>query len=515
MASLPEENTEILNLKNVLQCVADYAQANRKTSTHLFSKELTLLDNMLAPAFCRIRLKTAAKGESKEECDDRADDERDEDMIQREMDIANRVYRPRDYTWADGVDVDLVLISHIKKEHYFANRLTSECNGVIIDPKTWRPVVVPLPALSLSPPRRELLQGMPNYNVFKVRDGTNVNLFYRGADQQSDKSSSASTSGWSFSTNALWSAAAIKWIGPRSYKEIFCSLLANYGLSLDSLDKRRVYSFGFRHHDFHPFTADPQAIWINKIAMADDPFTSIAADDVLVAAGIKEQQPVSKKDVIAEAISLGAVITDVEKYNAGTITTRAVIEAIEYMNKNAFNIYAGKTTNPSGIIHYGYVLRGNLAVVGSDILLESSLLQQVRRFIYDLPKANKGVDITPDNRLNFAVLRAALQQPDARNSFSILFPNLRGKMNEYLNYVALVAERIFTCLRKRNTRLRGDSQTISATARNVDALTTVFLPLFSSELRVDPYNVNARSIIRDCIENRRYLNIYFKVLCMS
>lgn len=182
--------------------------------------------------------------------------------------------------------------------HSYKNNLNNiyaqECNGLILERDTWKPLCVPTRTLRYnindSVSNSFLHQGL--YNIFKVQDGTCFNLYYyqptveeveeveeveqltKSIDKLSmvDKTSVNQpmpnallpltesmpdlTARWVISTASGYEMNNVRWEN-KTYLELISECLSQINLSWDAftsaLDKTNCYSFGFKHPEFHHF----------------------------------------------------------------------------------------------------------------------------------------------------------------------------------------------------------------------------------------------------------------------
>ena len=150
--------------------------------------------------------------------------------------------------------------------HSYKNNLNNiyaqECNGLILEMDTWRPLCVPTRTLRYnindSVSNSFLHQGL--YNIFKVQDGTCFNLYYYQHTVEQVKPLTESmpdlTARWVISTASGYEMNNVRWEN-KTYLELISECLSQINLSWDAftsaLDKNNCYSFGFKHPEFHHF----------------------------------------------------------------------------------------------------------------------------------------------------------------------------------------------------------------------------------------------------------------------
>ncbi len=198
-----------------------------------------------------------------------------------------------------GMAIGRVIISCERRAHRGGAPISSECNGVVIDARTWRPLVVPARAFSLY--KRGLSVKIDEhiaskvYDIIHVDDGTIVTLYNwfnptLGADE------------WCLATGNGYDVSTLKWSGPQTYAQIFFEVASLYPqfvassgmqliadkstndiktrLTFPGLDKSRCYTVGFRSHDFHPMMSDPARMWQIQYTIFDAPDDKHGVDQV-------------------------------------------------------------------------------------------------------------------------------------------------------------------------------------------------------------------------------------------
>ena len=154
--------------------------------------------------------------------------------------------------------------------------LCAECNGTVIDARTWPHLAVPPRAFdrAFAAPDADGVIRTGHYNVIQVIDGTVVTIYSWTHPKKGLVWCQASASGYDVSN--------LKRGGYETYAEVLFELLvksltflAATGLRLrrgllfvddvrfdfQTLDRGRCYTIGFRHPDFHTMAADPPGVW--------------------------------------------------------------------------------------------------------------------------------------------------------------------------------------------------------------------------------------------------------------
>ncbi|MCK9604129.1 MAG: hypothetical protein M0R66_07215 [Candidatus Omnitrophica bacterium] len=200
------------------------------------------------------------------------------------------------------------------------------------------------------------LRNIADYDVYRALDGTRITLYWVPRVGQ-----------WLMSTARSYDARGFRWIGARTYAEAFADALGRE-INWDALDKGEIYSFIFRHRDFHPLARDAPGVW---------QISGPALD------GIAQYKPLARADIPSA-------------------------ERMRFAAARAFSMCA-----TAGEVFYGYIFR---ARSGDDtvekqpraspaaVFLESTLHAFVREGMYDIPPHVTG--LTWETRPIYLHLRA-------------------------------------------------------------------------------------------------------------
>lgn len=288
------------------------------------------------------------------------------------------------------------------------NHYIQECNGLILEQNTWRPLVVPPRTLRFNidtdASNRFLHQGL--YHIYKVQDGTCFNLYYFGGK-------------WVISTARGHTMNDAKWNGDKTYQEIVTECLDRIGLTWDTftaqLNIKSCYSFGFRHPLMQKFregsTVDIYRLWfIQSVCLDNSDPKYLWSSDV---------SPITI--IPAQEIYPNTVSNLRELYKSASSALQ------DYLSKKE--------------ICYGYILRSvNSEQTGehSDLFIESSLMRAIRRIWYENNIIDRCHKAKWDKQL-VITLHAYL---DTQNyeTFLKLFPEYSGMTNIYSKYVTEVSQ---------------------------------------------------------------------------
>jgi hypothetical protein len=239
------------------------------------------------------------------------------------------------------------------------DKITYECNGLILEAPNWNPLTIPCPTAktSVNNDIANKLITRGEYNIYKITDGTVIYLY-----NWKNK--------WYISTTRGIDMANIK-IGTLTYIDLLNDALAKYNTNFDEfvekLDSENSYSFVIRHAVIHPFTPDEDEglIFVHTVTTKGGTIKFVRTHKLPF--DIPCQVEVSKGVKLRELYS--DVYTALDKWVA---------------------------TKKDPL--FGYMLISNQPFkTGGDhscILLVSSLMYQIRKFAYDGPFMKYGEDRT-------------------------------------------------------------------------------------------------------------------------
>lgn len=233
-----------------------------------------------------------------------------------------------------------------------ANAYAQECNGLILERGTWKPLMVPPRSLRFNidtnQSNKYLHQGL--YNVYLANDGTCFNMYWHNDT-------------WCISTAKGYAMNDMKWDG-KTYQELITECLAQMNISWDTftskLNKNSCYSFGFKHPQFHRF-GEGLSTPIYRVWFIQSVNTDIKCENYLWATDESPIPAIQGQTPYCKSISS---LQDLYKRSA---------IALDAFFK-------------TGDVCYGFILRSvNFEVTGyhSDLFIESALLRQIRRIWYE------------------------------------------------------------------------------------------------------------------------------------
>ena len=234
------------------------------------------------------------------------------------------------------------------------NIYARECNGLILEKDTWRPLMVPPRNLrtNIDTAAADKFLHTHEYHVYFAMDGTCFNLYY-----YNDK--------WCISTTRGYEMNDTKWVN-LTYQEIVTECLekllnCSWENFLSSLSKNHCYSFGFRHPEFHKFhggDVPKYYVWfIQSVNLDRESPEYLQSSDEPPMDNIPPQK-----------------IVDFTFSNMHVLYKKA--------SKALENYILDTDTSPC----FGFILRSrDAARTGphSDLFVESSLMRTIRRVWYD------------------------------------------------------------------------------------------------------------------------------------
>lgn len=275
-------------------------------------------------------------------------------------------------------------------------------------------ILLAKPSRDFNPRFKRNQINLDNYNIYEIKDGTVVNLYYDANN---------STGKWVFGTKNAFDIGNNFWRGYK-YEKVIMDVLKEYPkFSFDELDKSKTYVLNFTHPAFHPFQQPevwseeyfdhphPTYKWIKKI-------WRIGENEELEKMGIEQQQSI--------------------KLNSD----------FYYLLQSSFRNYLEGKEYPL----LGYIFRTtDESVTGaySDLLMESTLWQEIRGLIYQLPFIPNAV-IREKQEKNFKnmdyVVVDAYLDFRKRNVFIELFPQYQTYYTKLNNLTEIVVDKIYSKL---------------------------------------------------------------------
>jgi hypothetical protein len=385
-----------------------------------------------------------------------------------------------------------------------------ECNGLILDAHTWKPLVVPPFAFNyrFSTKLVEEYLNDSYYDIIKIDDGTIVTIYHWNHP--------INGSTWSMSSSNGYDVSTLYWSGNLTYSEVFFDLVTRLypefvdksGITIEDkqlkftgLDPNYCYTVGFRHHNFHPLKTDPERIWqIQVVDMRTSPpmvrFCGANAADITTAPvvelpGIPNQTLVPIQEIYPKLI----------------VEDRLKFDKFKSIFTNAINDISASPP----VFNYGYILRSrkvNITKDNSDLLIESPLLSLIRKTTYEkAPRQIRG-KLTSGDRLEYNAIRAFLTI-GGRDNFLSLYPEWREKFNIYDEFIKDIKTQMIRAMRNHALApITKESPMNTITGR----FARVLLDQIIAEESIKAFHKDTESIIADYIVNPKYTYLYMRVL---
>jgi hypothetical protein len=412
--------------------------------------------------------------------------------------------------------------------------LAYECNGLVLDARTWRALAVPPGAFNHRPPTKTvdalLAEGV--YDVIRVDDGTVVTLYHWDHPLEGPV--------WCLSTSNGYDVSSLLWMGGLTFAEIFFDLATRAypdfckqtGIALKKgpgdvtrltflhLDPHWCYTVGFRHHDFHPMKADPERMWqiqctdltgarpqVNQLTA---PTTLVAtADGVLGAEKAVLGLPGLPWQVPCNRAALPAVLTSGKLRELGADAYDVAMAYIALRGPYALPPRPGSAL-PRELV-YGFILRSRdpaCTGVCSDVLLESPLLARIRKIVYERAPRSVRPYLTPADRLEHNAMRAFLTANE-REAFLALYPEWKTRFQHFKEFTENVVLLIITVLRQRAL----DPASCEPAMRSATGdVARALIEHIARHENLAAFQKNTESIVRDYVLNPVYAFLFLRAL---
>ena len=292
-----------------------------------------------------------------------------------------------------------------------------ECNGLILEQKTWRPLVVPPRSLRFNidtdASNRFLHQGL--YHIYKAEDGTCFNMYYYGG-----KWVISTAKGYDMN-NAVWENT--------TYQSAVVDCLSSIGLSWDTftnqLDKKHCYSFGFKHPSFHKFWESSKTP-LYKIWFIQSVDLNISNDTYLWSSDKSPIAIMKTQEVLRNPIG----------------NLRELYKSA----KDSINAFL-----TTGSVCYGYILRSvNFASTGqhSDLFIESDLMRAIRKTWYE----NSVIDLCHKNKLckEHIITLSSFLDNNGLELFQLLFPQYYKRMQFFSEVIGKLTDNMISIVREKS-----------------------------------------------------------------
>lgn len=266
-------------------------------------------------------------------------------------------------------------------------KINSECNGLILDRNTLKPLVIPSSAKQLYHLNKTHLD-INNYDVYKAFDGTLFNMyFYENA--------------WCISTTKGFQMNNIKPGVDKTYQDIITECLNEYNLTwvefISKLNTQYCYSFGFSHSEIQLLSRNNKLWFVQSCNLST--------------LQIEYNNPVSNIPIQNKIHNI-----DIPK-----IINTAKNALVNYNNEDPL---------------YGYILKAKNNT--QDIFVQSSLMTKLKKMIYS-HKIHKTCIGNKYNKKKYVMLNAYLNS-QYYEWYSVLsgqniFNDISEKINQVINYM--------------------------------------------------------------------------------
>lgn len=426
------------------------------------------------------------------------------------------------YAHVDGSNISRILLSTRRKLPTQPDELYKQLNGLVLQYSGWKVLSVGSPILNYSPKINETVSNLSSYDIYPIIDGTVVTLYWYeptvAVQSCSTGVKSQPTGSWRLSSSNGYDVTDMRWLGSRTYMEAIVELAKLHPLfSFERLNRSCSYTIGFRHHDFHPLQCDGPKLWfiqscntslLNSLSVVSIDISKLTGQSMATMNSLIKASSVKPMLVISTRDDIGLPIQSPLQFPPD-MAAEVIMQTLLKHNDNALAEFT-KSLSGDFIIspHYGYFLRTHSQRHDlCDIMFESTLLALVKGALYNFPKKrNTGEsDLTPDNRMEYAKLRAYLSNT-IKYPFITLFPQFQ---NDYVRYDVLfskIADRIIQIIRKPQDK------------KSSDPRIEIIAQKFSAHIKDKQINVlcnEGTAIVLDFLRDRRYLEMYFTILVVG
>jgi hypothetical protein len=432
----------------------------------------------LLDQFIRFRAEILCDASCDASCDARGGDP--------EIRTINKKRNGGKYEQYDSKRIKRIIFTADRNNTEFNNELSQLCDGLILEYPSWKVLSVPAPMFNPRFGKNTVIRHLDEYSIYELKDGTSVTAYWYA-------------NAWHFSTANGYSVNSYKWFSESTYEQIIRDVLAIYPeFSFDKLSKTKSYTFGFRHHDFHPLLGDPKRAWfiqccdLSKLN-CKDPQLDI---NLSVNVGIPLQETIAKPKVTCNA---------------------DVLNWMSWHNSQSLRDFMNTKSLKTPTIRYGFVFRRKSSANESmfnDIIYESDLFLTIKRLVYNLPKYKMPTTaMTPKMRMDFVTLRAFLGT-DTRYEFMDLFPQFKDEFAKYetiLNSLReCISEKFASSSEDKPTNLSAYDPRVIYLAEHMTEHARKYLhqeQAMSKELLV--------GVLHDFVFDRQHINFYLNYLFIN
>jgi hypothetical protein len=362
-----------------------------------------------------------------------------------------------------------------KTEH---QQLWSECNGYVVDTVNMKPLVIPMRSFksNVNPNTLDTNMGNDLYDIYKVEDGTVISLYWWEANHK-----------WCISTTRGYDVTEVKW-GTKTYVQILEELVELYGNTLSafygSLNKEHCYTFGFKHSSMHPFKEGKvectDKLWFIQSVELE---TEAICEDFQGLFGIFNQTK---------------LVSSNENINSKYLFSKLHKSLDDYIL--------------TGDVCYGFILKSKDSSVTKsydNIMLESSLLQNIRKLIYhrDL---NEYANEMGYNK-NLTTIIHAYLNPNTCDLFIILFPQYTHVYED----LGIITDNIVNNVANYNiNQYKPIGKNIKHNKYMVDIIEYVYEKI-NNQFTVDIKNNHINHYISSFIKTKSFVHVFYNMIIFT
>lgn len=383
-----------------------------------------------------------------------------------------------------------IILSTKRNKANFNTPLVRECNGAIImieqnagqylkcriitrpvydcNPNVYNPSLI----------NNSIRNGL--YDIYRIDDGTTINISYV-------QKSPSQKGTWTYSTKNALDLNNMEW-RDRLYNEILDEVFKNYpGFSLDKLNPLRTYTIGFRHIAYHPFgtTSDARA-WF------------IQSSDILTGE-IFTSEPI------------GIPTQERARINVqGGLFWQSMQENAECaLDEYVYSVQNGNPIRP----FFGYILRSKdreRTKGYSDILIESSLMNEIRKAIYQapyIPNKNTLAEFKQNFKQTLFVQIESYLDAKKRALYEILFPTWIKLYEQFDHIVKLGVKQVYELLL---ADPHGSNWVSADPPTAVDKFVVAFAPLAGQHVSTDNEET-AKRLIHSLVVRTKYVDHFLYI----
>jgi hypothetical protein len=421
--------------------------------------------------------------------------------------------------------ISRVILSSDKRSSMMHSRkvpLFYECNGLVIDANTWRALAIPPFAfnhrISTKIVEDNLNDGL--YDIIKVDDGTVITLYNWNHPTEGPI--------WSLSSSNGYDVSGLYWIGTLSYAEIFHDLacriypefvaktgmtIENSRLAFTNLDANHCYTFGFRHHNFHPMKCDPERLWQIQVAdlSKETPMVRFCGVEAPADSSAPVELPHIPNQYLIPNLEIYPLLISEQRLKFDKFKS-IFAESIRNASDHA-RAFHKEIAPPAEPLNYGYILRSrdpSRTKEYSDLLIESPLLIKIRKISYERAPRQLKNKLDYNTRREFNALRSYLTINE-RDEFIMLYPEWTTQFHVYTEFINNIKDQIIRIGRNAAMApVTQESHTNTYTAKIARILSD---NIIGSE-GIPAFHELKDSIISDYIVDPQYTFLYMRVMQM-